>query len=92
MEQIYRLILHKHNQRYALQSDDGSKYPHQPGYLTTVLLNQHLAGTITLGAMLLQEGNSVAKAGVIDIDCPRDAADLHSALELAKKIQKLVQS
>lgn len=87
MNHIYRLILHQHNQRYALQSDDGSKYPHQSGYLTTDLLDRHLAGTITLGAMLLQDGNSVAKAGAIDIDCPRDAPTLTEALAIARRIQ-----
>lgn len=87
MNQLYRLILHTQNQLYALQSTDGKAYPLQKGFLSPDLVQQHLEGKITLGARLLQEGSNTAKAGCIDIDCPRDAQTLPEALAIARKIQ-----
>ncbi len=91
LDQIYRLLLHQHQQRWAKAVKEGGeiKYPHQFQPLTSDLVEAHIAGNITLGAMLLQPSAHNAKAGAIDIDCPRDAADLHSALALAKKIQQV---
>lgn len=92
LDQIYRLLLHQHQQRWAKAVKEGGeiKYPHQSQPLTPDLVEAHIAGNITLGAMLLQPGASTAKAGAIDIDVPRDAADLQLALELAKKIQRVL--
>ncbi len=87
MNELYRLILHHKSQKFATQTADGQNYPHQPGFLTSDLVLRHLKGEITLGVMLLQEGTSTAKAGAIDIDCPRDAPTLTEALAIAKQIQ-----
>lgn len=92
MNQLYRLILHHQNQLYALQSADGKAYPLQKGFLSPDLVQQHLEGKITLGARLLQQGTNTAKAGCVDIDCPRDAQTLLEALAVARKIQDAAEA
>lgn len=92
MHQLYRLILHKENQLYALQTADGKAYPLQHGFLTSDLIQSHIEGTQTLGVRLLQPGSNTAKAGCIDIDCPRDAANLQEALALTLRLKAIAKA
>lgn len=88
--QLYRLILHNQDQKWALAVKRGSEliYPHQTTPLTPEEVLAHIECKITLGVMLLQTGTNTAKAGCIDIDIPRDAPTLKDALEIAYKVKK----
>lgn len=92
--ELYRLILHKQEQKWSKAHKKGSElnyYP-QKTSLTPEKVLAHLKGEITLGVMLLQPGTNTAKAGCIDIDIPRDAPTLKEALELAYKVKKAAKN
>lgn len=94
IDQFYRLILHSHQQKWAKAILNGGEllYPHQSDYFDPEVLKQVISGKITAGIMLLQPGSNLTKAGVIDLDCPRDAVNLEEGYQLALKLQKGAQS
>lgn len=72
-------------QRYGLQIPGENAYPHQKTTLTTRRIAQHLAGEETV-SLLLVNSDKETKLGAIDIDTPRDAADLAGALGIVVKL------
>ena len=87
-DELTRLILHPHQQKWAKAVRAGGeiKYPHQSQPLTPDILEKHLSGALTVGVMLVNA--NVTKAGCLDLDCPRDARNLREGLELARRIQE----
>lgn len=92
--QLKRLITHNSGQKWAKARLDGNevKYPHQPTELGLEQLKQALEGKMSLGVMLAQNKTGLTKAGAIDIDIPRDAADMTEGLALAKKLQETART
>jgi hypothetical protein len=72
-------------QRYGLQTPGENAYPIQKKPITTRVLEQHLAGEQT-AALLLVDQHCRCRFGAIDIDTPRDAADLAGALGIALRL------
>ena len=87
-DQLHRLILHRDQQRYALQTGPGA-YPLQDRDLSLATLEKHIAGELTIGARLVQPGSALCTAGCVDIDTPRDAQTLRDAYALAQTIQRV---
>lgn len=100
-EQLNRLILHRDDQLYAVQSKDGKAYyPKKEETLSKKVLEQHLAGEQTISAQLLQKRTNYVKAVCIDYDrnyadeplqqVYRRALDVKEALE-AKGLQGYIE-
>ena len=85
-----RLFVHPERQRWAIGLLHGGEvlYPHQNRPLQQSDLAMHLRGDRTVGILLVQPGSDRVKAGCIDIDCPRDAENLASALDVAQNLQQ----
>ena len=72
-------------QRYGLQVPGENAYPLQKAALTNKRLDQHLAGEQTVSLLLVSQERET-KLGAIDVDIPRDAADLAGALGVVVRL------
>jgi replicative DNA helicase len=92
IQQLYRLILHEHQQLYAVwQSADVLQSQYEK-VLTSDVVEAHLQGRQTVSVRLLQPGTNTAKAGCIDFDAPKDGSDpeaLQAVLAQAQKVQQV---
>ncbi|MBD1862412.1 MULTISPECIES: DnaB-like helicase C-terminal domain-containing protein [Trichocoleus] len=91
IQQLYRLILHEHQQLYAVwQAADVLQSQYERS-LTPETVFAHCQGRQTISIRLLQPGTNVAKAGCIDFDAPKDGSDaqaLQAVLHLAQRVQQ----
>lgn len=91
LSQYHRLFLHPSEQKWAQGFIDRLtkevKYPLQSQPLSDKILRDHIEGKRTIALMLLQVVSLVCKGGCIDIDVPRDAANLEEAYKLAQRLQ-----
>jgi replicative DNA helicase len=80
------LLVWEPGQRWALQKDGESSYPHQRGDLPRAALRDHLLGKKTVA--LVSDGHgSLCRYGALDLDIPRDGETLRDALELLASLQ-----
>ena len=80
------LLVWEPGQRWALQKDGESSYPHQRGDLPRAALRDHLLGRKTVA--LVSDGHgSLCRYGALDLDIPRDGETLRDALELLASLQ-----
>ena len=85
LHSLKKLIIHPHNQLYAVQTNAES-YLLQKGYLAEDIIKNHLIGTDTIAVVLLQPITNTAKAGTIDVDKQADE-DLKDTYEKVRHIQ-----
>jgi hypothetical protein len=90
LQQLYRLILHEHQQLYSVwQSTDVLQSQYDQS-LTPAVVEAHLQGNSIISVRLLQPGTNLAKAGCIDFDAPKDGSDeqtLREVLSLSQRVQ-----
>jgi replicative DNA helicase len=95
LQQLYRLILHEHQQLYSVwQSADvlQSQYEQE---LAPNMVETHLQGNQIIAVRLLQPGSNLAKAGCIDFDAPKDGTNeqtLREILKLAQRVQQVAKN
>jgi replicative DNA helicase len=83
---LLRLLVWPQGQRWAVQLDGQSSYPHQRGDLPSSALRSHLLGEKTVA--LVSDGHgSLCRYGALDLDIPRDGETLRDALELVASLQ-----
>jgi len=90
IQQLYRLILHEHQQLYAVWQAADMLQSQYEKVLTADIVEAHLQGRQTISVRLLQPGSSTAKAGCIDFDAPKDGSDhdaLQAVLTQAQRVQ-----
>lgn len=90
-QQLYRLILHKHQQLYAVWQSTDILQSQYEKVLTSDVVEAHLQGRQTVSVRLLQPGTNTAKAGCIDFDAPKDGSDteaLQAVLAQVKNVQQ----
>jgi len=90
-QQLYRLILHEHQQLYAVWQSTDILQSQYEKVLTSDVVEAHLQGRQTVSVRLLQPGTNTAKAGCIDFDAPKDGSDteaLQAVLAQAKNVQQ----
>lgn len=83
---LLRLLIWETGQRWALQKDGESSYPHQKRDLTPPALRSHLLGEKTV-ALVFDGHASLCRFGALDLDIPRDGKTLRDALELLASLQ-----
>ncbi len=91
IQQLYRLILHEHQQLYAVWQSTDVLQSQYDKVLTPDVVEAHLQGRQTVSVRLLQPGTNTAKAGCIDFDAPKDGSDteaLQAVLAQAKNVQQ----
>lgn len=91
IQQLYRLILHEHQQLYAVWQSTDVLQSQYGKVLTPNVVEAHLQGRQTVSVRLLQPGTNTAKAGCIDFDAPKDGSDteaLQAVLAQAQKVQQ----
>lgn len=92
IQQLYRLILHEHQQLYAVwQSTDVLQSQYEK-VLTPDVVEAHLQGRQTVSVRLLQPGTNTAKAGCIDFDAPKDGSDTEALQAVLAQSQKVQQT
>jgi replicative DNA helicase len=92
IQQLYRLILHEHQQLYAVWQSTDVLQSQYDRVLTPDVVEAHLQGRQTVSVRLLQPGTNTAKAGCIDFDAPKDGSDteaLQAVLAQAQKVQQV---
>ncbi len=90
---ISKLYLHKENQWYSLQDDEGNtkvqKLNGQNLCLTDSILEDHLVGNITICLQPIQVGSNKTKYGVIDVDSDDTTSEgINKAYNIAVGIVK----
>jgi replicative DNA helicase len=95
LQQLYRLILHEHQQLYSLwQSADVLQSQYDQS-LAPEVVEAHLQGSQIISVRLLQPGSNLAKAGCIDFDAPKDGCNeqaLRDVLFLAQRVHQVATS
>jgi replicative DNA helicase len=92
IQQLYQLILHEHQQLYAVWQGADVLQSQYDNVLTPDVVEAHLQGRQTVSVRLLQPGTNTAKAGCIDFDAPKDGSDteaLQAVLVQAQKVQQV---
>lgn len=94
-QQLYRLILHEHQQLYSVWQSADILQSQYDRALTPTVIETHLQGNSGIAVRLLQPGTNLAKAGCIDFDAPKDGSDeqtLREVLSLSQRVQKMATS
>jgi replicative DNA helicase len=95
LHQLYRLILHEHQQLYSVWQSADILQSQYDQTLTPAVVEAHLQGNSIISVRLLQPGTNLAKAGCIDFDAPKDGSDertLREVLSLSQRVQQVATS